>query len=832
MKLVWKIVAVHIFIIIIFLAILAAASSAAAAPGGPVSDADWTPMNSGDFAGTNGPVYAQVWYKGYLYVGGNFTVAGNIPCNNIARFNGTAWDSLGPGTDSAVCAIAFDSSGNLYAGGFFLHAGKIPVNQVARWNGKEWGSLGAGPNTIKGHYRGYASWISAIVVGSDGSVYVGGQFESINNIVFNNIAKWNGNAWSALGAGIHASRSVAALVIDGQGNLIAGGEFDTAGGLVAHCVAKWDGNKWDSTGMPVLTSGETPRVSSLAIDKYGNLYAGGFFTVNGTSLSHNIVHWNGNAWIQLGSGIGSNSGAVKTDIKALAIDREGRLYAGGRFNYVQGDTLAKNIAMWDGTRWASVAHGFMEPFSYDKCVASLAFDDTGRLYAGGCFKKVQGKTANNIARWTGAEWNALGVGIAGPVNDTVLAIVPDRKGNVYCGGTFRGGIAKWDGAKWDTPGGGINGSVSALCMDSGGNVYAAGLFDSAGTHRAKNIAKWDGAEWSGLDLGLSPGPVCALVCDARGNVYAGGAITKAGRASALCVAKWDGNQWDSLGLSLAGKYAPSVSCLAVDKKGNLCVAGNFNEIGPYYYCRNIVAGNGTVWDSVAGTSVGSYDDVINAIVFDKSGSMFWLDKAGYFPNAENTERKRTIVWALRNGKAQNIGEINGYASAMAIDDNDLVYVAGFFSAITNSHGEKLDVSGIARWNSVNWEPLGSGLRHFGNSLAAGDSTLFVGGPFAMAGTACSPYIAKLDIRKPSVGAVMVLPDVLSPITIHYGGRLLRISNAASCDRFELYSLSGKRIRQAGGATHIDCKNITPQPVIFRILRGAAVAAHGMFFISD
>jgi hypothetical protein len=51
-----------------------------------------------------------------------------------------------PGTNGPVHAIVFDSSGNLYAGGLFTQAGGIAANHIAKWDGTRWSPLGPGTN--------------------------------------------------------------------------------------------------------------------------------------------------------------------------------------------------------------------------------------------------------------------------------------------------------------------------------------------------------------------------------------------------------------------------------------------------------------------------------------------------------------------------------------------------------------------------------------------------------------------------------------------------------------------------------------------------------------
>ena len=51
-------------------------------------------------------------------------------------------------------------------------------------------------------------------------------------------------------------------------------------------------------------------------------------------------------------------------------------------------------------------------------VNALAVDGAGNLYAGGCFTTAGGVAANNVAKWDGSAWSALGSGIADAITRT------------------------------------------------------------------------------------------------------------------------------------------------------------------------------------------------------------------------------------------------------------------------------------------------------------------------------------------------------------------------------------------------------------------------------
>jgi hypothetical protein len=161
--------------------------------------------------------------------------------------------------------------GELIAGGSFITAGGSSANYIARWNGSAWSALGAG----------MGSEVRALTV-YGGELIAGGNFTTAGGTSANYIARWNGSAWSALGTGMNSS--VVALTVYG-GELIAGGSFTAAGGTPASNIARWNGSAWSALG-----SGLNNAVSALTVYG-GELIAGGFFTTAGGRPSPWIAAW-------------------------------------------------------------------------------------------------------------------------------------------------------------------------------------------------------------------------------------------------------------------------------------------------------------------------------------------------------------------------------------------------------------------------------------------------------------------------------------------------------------------------------------------------------------
>jgi hypothetical protein len=538
---------------------------------------NWSALGSG----TNRVVVAlAVDGDGDLYAGGPFTTAGGVPANHVAKWDGSSWSAVGSGPANSVMALAMDPAGNLYASESF--SGRPPSRTfVSKWDGTNWSRLGSG-------MAGSGSWyIRALAADGAGNVYAGGDFSTAGEVSASHVAKWDGTSWSALGSG--ADFYVTALGMDGAGNLYAGGhEFAVAGGKVANSLARWDGSEWWAVGLGTGL-GVTNEVRCLVPDAAGHLYAGGYFSAAGGVAAYHVARLDSAGWSALGSGtlIPSNW-EYRGGVSSLAVDRQGNLYAGGYFT-IAGGVSANGIAKWDGTSWSALGSGLGSGSDH---VLALAVDGEGNLYAGGQVTPAGGVWAGYVAKWDGTSWSALGSGMSWFVNSLVV----DSAGNLCAGGQDYvasnqtvGHVAKWDGVSWSELGSGMSGSgsstaVYAIAVDGEGNLYAGGNFTMAGGVSANNVARWDGTSWSSLGAGMDIGgypvivQVYALALDRAGNLYAGGYFTAAGGVSANDVAKWNGTNWSPLGSGIGG-VKRSVYALAVDGTGNLYAGGDFASAG-------------------------------------------------------------------------------------------------------------------------------------------------------------------------------------------------------------------------------------------------------------
>ena len=693
-------------------------------------------------SGLDGKVYAlATGPEGSVYVGGQFTSAGGVAVNHIARWDGTTWHPLGSGMNSTVLALAIGSDGSIYAGGSFSTAGGVAASGVARWDGTAWQPLGSGVD------RG----VTALAVGTDGSLYVGGEFTAAGGATANYIARWDGAAWHPLDSGM--GNFVNALAAGEDGAIYAGGGFDSAGGVPARRIARWNGVAWQALG-----AGINYEVLTLALGPDGSLYAGGFFTSAGGAPAKNIARWDEAGWHPLASGLNS-------DVEALAFGQDGSLYAGGWFDAAGGEA-ASRVALWDPMTSAWRALGRSMAGGSQPCVLALTIALDGSLYAGGDFFTA-GDVGGRIARWDGAAWNAVGVGdgINGPTPIvSVLARGPD--GSVYAGGDFTaaGGIAashiaRWNGAtlSWHALGSGIQPCqycrVNALAVGPDGSLYVGGRFTVAGGVAANNIARWDSAisSWRPLSSGTNSS-VNALAVGPDGTLYAGGFFSSAGGVPAYGVARWNETAatWEPLGSGIGGY----VNALAAAPDGSLYAGGEFYSAGGLEV-NNIARWDGVEWQRIGSGIEGDATTWVLALAIGTDGSLYAGGRffyAGGVP-AGNIARWDGAVWHA-------LGGTNGTVQDLTLDPSGSLVLGGSFSYA----GAGILVNRIARWNpkTATYETFGSGMDNsVGALLAAPDGSIYAGGIFTTAGGLPSHRIARWNTAPPTAVTLISLDTAAS-----------------------------------------------------------------------
>ncbi|GEM_PF-2311962 len=157
-----------------------------------------------------GSVLTMVKMNGDLYVAGSNIKVNGIDAGNIARGDGTAWSSLGEGTDKRVNALAVSGT-DLYVGGFFDRAGGTAAENYMYHVSRRDGST---RNRLRTQSEiGVGTTVYSLAVhGTD--LYVGGTFGSVSGVTVNGITQWDGTGWSPLGSGLNNTPFT--MLVDGD----------------------------------------------------------------------------------------------------------------------------------------------------------------------------------------------------------------------------------------------------------------------------------------------------------------------------------------------------------------------------------------------------------------------------------------------------------------------------------------------------------------------------------------------------------------------------------------------------------------------------------------
>ena len=402
------------------------------------------------------------------------------------------------------------------------------------------------------------------------------------------------------------------------GDVIAGGSFTLADGQQALGIARWNGTTWLRLGAGVQIPPNMEGTGVQALCRFGTeLIVGGNFTSAGNLQTNDLARWNGVGWSTFGGSV----------TRVIAFTQLGsRLVAGGVFSQSTSEYPAGHIVAWDGVGMQALGSGMDNPV-----FALKSFEHPGglgpyELIAGGSFNYSSGTLSKYIARWIEdpilgyePQWSAMGAGF----NNAVFAI--ERFGNqTYAGGAFNystgfvNRIARWNESTdlWEPLGSGMNGPVYAL-KDYGGYLYAGGSFTTAGGVATGGLARWNGSSWSQVG-GNFLGTVRALEVHNGLLVMAG---SYPGIGGSPNIAQYNGISYSTLG---TGGTNGMVGALK-SSGGLLYMGGEFTTAGGVP--ANLLAvWNGTAWSEVLGgadnfvLTLGSYNGEVQVGgEFDKLG---------------------------------------------------------------------------------------------------------------------------------------------------------------------------------------------------------------------
>lgn len=332
----------------------------------------WTSLFSdSNYGGPNGVVNSVLEYNNALIVAGEFSSVGGLltgttDTNNIAAFDGSMWHAIDNGItgEEAVIHAMAVYDGDLIVAGKFETAGSTAANNIAKWNSwtAGWEPLGLGLGGDD-YSEVYALYVF------DGELYAGGSFSEAGTITTDNIAKWDGEDWHAVGSG---RPGMVYCFTEWDGMLVAGGGFTAAypTSSIAYLV---DGTYWRNFGFVAVVRSLTTIDYE---DQEGVLMAGGQSFPSPDTVEGNLWYYNSGDWLEFEGGIGREDTYTAKVNQVLFYDD--KVIVTGDFHRVGEEELyIDGIAYWQ-KKWNKLGDGLGA-----EGIALFVDENKKTLYVGG-----------------------------------------------------------------------------------------------------------------------------------------------------------------------------------------------------------------------------------------------------------------------------------------------------------------------------------------------------------------------------------------------------------------------------------------------------------------
>jgi hypothetical protein len=604
---------------------------------------------------------------GGWYVGGEFTSVNGISRNRLARVNadGTL-HSFNPNITDAVYALAIASDGSLYVGGSFnsVEGGLTGRGKVAKYNSS---------GVLQSFNPQLNNQVEDIAIDGNGNVYLGGWFSTVNSGADSrtSVAKYDVND-VLLSFNIGANNVVLALATDSQNNLYIGGWFTNVSGGGRNYLAKYDSNG----NLDPFHANLSMVAMDLCVDASDNLYVGGgFSTVNGgADIRNKACKFNAAGVLQ------SFDPNINANVHAISVTSDGSVFIGGDFTTVSGGTVAREkIVKYN-------EEGDLTSFNpiMNNNVRAIAVNDNNEVYVGGLFTSINAVTRNRAARFNtdGSidSWNPN-------FNGTVNVIVRDAVDDIHVGGNFTtvngGADARGCYAKFTAVGTlqsfnpNFNNGVNKIIIDENENIYVGGWFTAVdgGLTTRNYLAKYDNTLiLTAFNPHFNSG-VRDMALNSNNDLYVIGLFTtvNAGSDNRKNLAVFNSS---GVLQALDAQFSNAPSTIAIDSEDNVYIGGDFNTVDNGATIRY----NMLKYDNT--NTITAFHPHLNGMVFkiiiDEFDNVY---ASGNFSTVfDGTETRNRIAKFNKDGSLDCFAtSLDGNAYAIALDDQHKIIAGGVFT---------------------------------------------------------------------------------------------------------------------------------------------------------
>ncbi len=536
-----------------------------------------------------------------------------------------------------------------------------------------------------------------------------------------------------------------------DGKYYISGDFVSVDGAAHIGLVRFLANGTVDTSFTTEISGGT--INAFAAQSDGKLIiAGDFHRVNGVEANH-LARLNADGTLDTAFCSGPNSGTFDS-IYAVAVQADGKILLGGHLSSIGGIFGGGGLVRLNSSGTVDTAFGGTIETGFNGPVDALAVDGNGRIFAGGRFTTFQGNSASYFAVLTASGTRAANfAGLTTGFNNSVTSILVLADGRVVAGGSFdsynsapASRIVRLapDGTVDSTflSGGGFDyvdspASVSALALQADGKLLVTGAFARYDRVSARNLARLNpnGTRDTGFDTsaGLDgPGTSIAVLSSTEFAVV--GDFTGAFESVRARYARFSGSSLSTHRVNRWGNFDGEINTVVPAPDGKWLVGGYFSRIGgaqAFNLARLNADGSldstfslaqGPVYGSVYALAVQGDGKILVGGDFNHYGTEEIYVSAGGLLRL-NPDGTRDIGFKLGNG-------FDSVVRALAVQPDGKVLVGGGFmnlNSVSSARFARLNADGTRDASFA----LGTG---FGSDVYAitvlPDGRLAVGGEFA------------------------------------------------------------------------------------------------------
>jgi uncharacterized delta-60 repeat protein/uncharacterized repeat protein (TIGR01451 family) len=479
------------------------------------------------WAGANNSISVLVLQlDGKIIIGGQFTTYDGTTRNRIVRLNadGSLDTSFNPWAwaNNIITSLALQSDGKIVIWGYFTTYDGTTRNRIARLNTD--GSLDTSFNT----WVWANNTISTLVLQLDGKIIIGGLFVTYDGTTRNRIARLNtdGSLDMTFDPWWWASNNIRSIVIQSDSTILIGGDFTSYNGTGRNRIARLNADGSLDTAFDPWTgiNGLFDSVNSVYLQSDGKILIGGVFTTYNNTARSRIARLNANGSLDTGIFETWRSGPDNTVFR-LAIQPDGKILIAGLFTTYNGTTRNRIARInTDG----SLDTTFNPWVWVNNDIWWFAIQPDGKIVIGGNFTNYNGTARNRIARLNadGSLDTSFNPWVG--VSSVIRSLAVQQDGKIVIGGDFTSynGTARNRIARLNTDGSldtsfnpwvGVSSVITSLAVQQDGKIVIGGDFSSYnGTARNRIVRintdgsidtsfnPWAGANNTIYSLALQP----------------------------------------------------------------------------------------------------------------------------------------------------------------------------------------------------------------------------------------------------------------------------------------------------------------------------------------